>query len=45
MPNGDRLYANISLNHNYLYDDFAYLIIITDELLSKQPDLFDRVKK
>lgn len=36
----ENIHTNISLKHNHLYNDFAHLILL-DELLSRQPDLFD----
>ena len=39
-PVCESIHTNISLKHNQLYNDFAHLVLL-DELLSHQPDLFD----
>lgn len=39
-PVCENVHKNISIEHNHLYNDFAHLVLL-DELLSHQPDLFD----
>ena len=36
----DAIHESAALKHNYIFNDLAHKILL-DELLSKQPDLFD----
>lgn len=40
LPVCANIHSALSLKHNHLYNDFAHLLVI-EELLGKQPDLFE----